>query len=75
MCTVGSPDYPLYEPAHAAERVLSSIGVKRVSAGSALSRAAVGAFLRAAREMRERGTFTFATEAVSYREISDLFKT
>lgn len=52
---------------------LSELGVKRVSVGSALSRAALGAFLRAAREMREHGTFTFATEAVSYREISAMF--
>lgn len=53
---------------------LSAIGVKRVSVGSALSRAALGAFLRAAREMRESGTFTFSAEAVSYREITALFK-
>jgi len=53
---------------------LSEIGVKRVSVGSALSRAALGAFLRAAREMRERGTFAFAETAVSYREISALFE-
>ncbi len=52
---------------------LSEIGVKRISVGSALSRAALGAFLCAAREMRERGTFEFSTEAVSYREISALF--
>jgi 2-methylisocitrate lyase-like PEP mutase family enzyme len=53
---------------------LSEIGVKRISVGSALSRAALGAFLRAAREMRTHGTFTFADEAVSYREISGMFK-
>jgi 2-methylisocitrate lyase-like PEP mutase family enzyme len=53
---------------------LSKIGVKRISVGSALSRAALGAFLRAAREMRERGTFTFANEAVSYRDISAMFE-
>ncbi len=52
---------------------LEKIGVKRVSVGSALSRAALGAFLRAAREMRERGTFTFAADAVSYRDISRMF--
>jgi 2-methylisocitrate lyase-like PEP mutase family enzyme len=52
---------------------LSSIGVKRISVGSALSRAALGAFLRAAEEMKERGTFDFAQEAVSYREISAMF--
>jgi 2-methylisocitrate lyase-like PEP mutase family enzyme len=53
---------------------LSAIGVKRVSVGSALSRAALGAVLRAAREMREGGTFTFADEAVSYRDITAIFK-
>ncbi len=52
---------------------ISAIGVKRVSVGSALSRAAFGGFLRAAREMREHGTFTFADEAVSYRDISSMF--
>jgi 2-methylisocitrate lyase-like PEP mutase family enzyme len=52
---------------------LSAIGVKRVSLGSALSRAALGAFLRAAREMREHGTFTFATDAVGYRDINAMF--
>jgi 2-methylisocitrate lyase-like PEP mutase family enzyme len=54
---------------------LSSIGVKRVSVGSALSRAALGAFLRAAREMRERGSFEFADEAVSFRDIMAMFET
>src|SRR5215472_15798592 len=52
---------------------LSAIGVKRVSVGSALCRAALGAFLRAAREMREHGTFHFASEAVSSREINAIF--
>ncbi len=52
---------------------LSAIGVKRISVGSALCRAALGAFLRAAREMRDHGTFTFANEAASSREISAIF--
>ncbi len=52
---------------------LSDMGVKRISVGSALSRAALGAFLRAAREMREHGTFTFADQAVSFADISNLF--
>jgi 2-methylisocitrate lyase-like PEP mutase family enzyme len=52
---------------------LSSLGVKRISIGSALSRAALGAFLRAAKEMKEHGTFTFAEEAVSYRDLSEMF--
>jgi 2-methylisocitrate lyase-like PEP mutase family enzyme len=49
---------------------LSKMGVKRISLGSALCRAAVGAFLRAAREMREHGTFAFAKDAASMQEIS-----
>ena len=53
---------------------LSALGVKRVSVGSALSRAALGAFLRAGREMREHGTFNFAEDAVSYRAVSAMFK-
>jgi 2-methylisocitrate lyase-like PEP mutase family enzyme len=53
---------------------LSALGVKRVSVGSALSRAALGAFLRAAHEMRDHGTFGFAEDAVSYRDISAIFK-
>jgi 2-methylisocitrate lyase-like PEP mutase family enzyme len=44
---------------------LSAIGVKRVSIGSGLARAAAGAFLRAARELREMGTFGYAVDAVS----------
>jgi 2-methylisocitrate lyase-like PEP mutase family enzyme len=53
---------------------LSEIGVKRISVGSALTRAAFGAFLRAAKEMREHGTFEFAAQAVSYREITAIFQ-
>jgi 2-methylisocitrate lyase-like PEP mutase family enzyme len=56
-------------------RDLSEIGVRRISTGSALSRAALGAFLRAAREMQTHGTFTFADDAASYQEISAIFKT
>jgi 2-methylisocitrate lyase-like PEP mutase family enzyme len=52
---------------------LSTIGVKRISVGSALSRAALGAFLRAAREMQTRGTFAFAEEAVKYSDINEMF--
>jgi len=53
---------------------LSALGVKRVSVGSALARTALGAFLRATREMQDSGTFTFAKDAASAREISSLFR-
>jgi 2-methylisocitrate lyase-like PEP mutase family enzyme len=51
---------------------LSEIGVKRISVGSALARAALGAFVRAAKEMKERGTFDFADQAASSSEISKM---
>lgn len=54
---------------------LAALGVRRVSVGSALCRTALGTVLRAAREMRESGTFTFAREAVSPREMSAVFTT
>jgi 2-methylisocitrate lyase-like PEP mutase family enzyme len=53
---------------------LSAIGVRRVSVGSSLCRAALGALLRGAREMRERGTFGFAAEAASSSEISAILE-
>lgn len=52
---------------------LGELGVRRVSVGSALSRVALGAFLAAAREMRDRGTFTFALHAAGLRELNAAF--
>ena len=51
---------------------LAALGVRRISVGSALSRAALGAFVRAAREIREQGTFRFAEGALPYAEVNDL---
>jgi 2-methylisocitrate lyase-like PEP mutase family enzyme len=52
---------------------LAGLGVKRISVGSGLSRAALTGFIWAAREMREHGTFKFAEDSLSYREISAMF--
>jgi 2-methylisocitrate lyase-like PEP mutase family enzyme len=49
---------------------LSALGVKRISLGSTLYRTAMGAFLRAVREMAESGTFRFAAAAANSREIA-----
>ena len=54
-------------------RQLAAMGVKRVSVGSAFARAALGALLRAAREVHDRGTFDFAADAVPYAEINAMF--
>ncbi len=53
---------------------LEEAGVKRVSVGSALSRAAFGAFVRAAKEMKTQGTFNFASDAIDFNEIEVYFK-
>jgi 2-methylisocitrate lyase-like PEP mutase family enzyme len=52
---------------------LSLIGVKRVSVGSALARAAYGALLRAAFEMRDLGTFSSLDGAPPFRTLNDMF--
>ena len=43
---------------------LAEAGVSRISTGGSLARAALGALMRAATEMRENGTFTYAADAV-----------
>jgi 2-methylisocitrate lyase-like PEP mutase family enzyme len=52
---------------------LATIGVKRISIGSGLARAAVHATLSAAREMHDHGTFHFAQNIVSLSEVSSMF--
>jgi len=52
---------------------LSDLGVRRISVGGSLCRAALGAFLRAAHEMRDYGTFTFSKETASGRDLSEIF--
>lgn len=49
---------------------LSNMGVARISLGSTLSRVAFGAFLRAAGEIAQQGTFSFAGEAVPYATLN-----
>lgn len=52
---------------------LSEAGVRRISLGGALSRVAVGAFVNAAREMRDHGRFTFVRDMVSVRDLNEFF--
>jgi 2-methylisocitrate lyase-like PEP mutase family enzyme len=47
---------------------LAAAGVKRISVGGSMARAALGAFVRAAREVKDHGTFTYASEAISQAE-------
>ncbi len=53
---------------------LGVLGVRRITVGSGFSRVALTAFLHAAREVIDDGTFTFAEEALYMSEIVALFK-
>lgn len=52
---------------------LGALGVRRISIGSGFARAALTAFLHAAREVRDHGTFTFTEETLYMSELADLF--
>lgn len=49
---------------------LSALGVKRISLGSWPHRAAIGAFVTAAREMRDFGTFGFVASAATKGDLA-----
>lgn len=49
---------------------LAEAGVRRISVGGSFARAALGGLMRAAREVREQGTFTYAREALPGAEIA-----
>ncbi|AKJ27399.1 isocitrate lyase/PEP mutase family protein [Caldimonas brevitalea] len=53
---------------------LAAAGVKRVSLGGSLARAAYGALLRATRELQQHGSFGYAADAVPMREINEMFR-
>jgi len=53
---------------------LADAGVKRISVGGALSRLALGAFVEGAREMAEKGSFTWVRRAIATRELSSVFQ-
>jgi 2-methylisocitrate lyase-like PEP mutase family enzyme len=52
---------------------LAELGVRRVSVGSALARAAWGAFLRAASGIAEEGSFEGLDGAATFTELNSMF--
>lgn len=52
---------------------LAAVGVRRVSTGGALARAAYGALMRACRELLDSGTSTYADGGVSLRDLRAAF--
>ena len=53
---------------------LQDLGVRRISVGSSLARAALGAFQRAALEIRDQGTFSYGEQALPFAQLNDLFR-
>jgi 2-methylisocitrate lyase-like PEP mutase family enzyme len=53
---------------------MEAVGVKRLSVGGALSRLALAAFMNGAREMRERGGFTWVREAMPTNDLKAVFR-
>jgi 2-methylisocitrate lyase-like PEP mutase family enzyme len=61
-------------PATQSLRQLADLGVRRVSVGGALARAAWGGFVEAAREIAEQGRFDALANAASGRNLNALFE-
>jgi 2-methylisocitrate lyase-like PEP mutase family enzyme len=53
---------------------LEEAGVKRISVGGSFARAALGAFIRAAKEVKEHGTFEYATDAIADAEAASYMR-
>lgn len=52
---------------------LNSLGVRRISIGGSLARSTLGLVRRAAQEMREQGSFSFAEQQIPDAELCDFF--
>jgi len=52
---------------------LARIGVRRISVGSGFYLAAIGAFYRVAKDLKEKGTATFAEGAMPFGQLNTLF--
>ena len=51
----------------------AALGVRRISVGGALARAAWGGFMRAARELAQQGTFGGFADAAPHSELQEFF--
>lgn len=53
---------------------MEAVGVKRLSVGGALSRLALAAFMKGAREMKDKGGFTWMRDTISTKELKPIFR-
>ncbi len=65
LVSAPSPDFSLSR--------LADLGVRRISVGSAMARVAWGAFTRAARSIKETGSFESFADGASFAELNQLF--
>ena len=61
------------DPALTADQ-MAAVGVKRLSVGGALSRLALAAFMKGAREMKEKGGFTWMNDTLPSRDLKAVFR-
>lgn len=61
------------DPSWMTLRTLGDLGVRRISVGSALARAAWGGFLRAARGIADTGSFEPLGEAATFESLNEMF--
>ena len=54
--------------------ILADLGVRRISVGSALSRVAWGAFMRAAQSIATTGTFDSLGDVAAFADLASVFK-
>lgn len=60
-------------PASLSASALANLGVRRISTGGALARAALAVVRNAGQEMMQHGTFSFAGKAIADSELSEMF--
>ncbi|MBS0539618.1 MAG: isocitrate lyase/phosphoenolpyruvate mutase family protein, partial [Proteobacteria bacterium] len=53
---------------------LEAVGVKRISIGGSLSRLALAAFMKGAREMKDKGGFTWVRDTMPTKDLKAVFK-
>jgi len=53
---------------------LEDLGVRRISIGGALSRVALGAFMKAARDLKDNGSFAWMADAMPTKQLKDIFR-
>jgi len=53
---------------------LEEMGVKRISLGSSLARAAYAGLIHAAEEIKQKGSFSYIQTATPYAQLNELFR-